>query len=74
MELERKFIMEKAIKKYFSIFALPTFAAFIIGFIVPFIMGIYLSFCKFSTLSNAEFNGIENYIRAFSDNTFLHLQ
>lgn len=64
--------MEKAIKKYFSIFALPTFAAFIIGFIVPFIMGIYLSFCKFSTLSNAEFNGIENYIRAFSDNTFLH--
>ena len=64
--------MEKAIKKYFPIFALPTFAAFIIGFIVPFIMGIYLSFCKFSTLSNAEFNGIENYIRAFSDNTFLH--
>lgn len=64
--------MEKAIKKYFPIFALPTFVAFIIGFIVPFIMGIYLSFCKFSTLSNAEFNGIENYIRAFSDNTFLH--
>ncbi len=64
--------MEKAIKKYFPIFALPTFIAFIIGFIVPFIMGIYLSFCKFSTLSNAAFTGIDNYLRAFSDNTFLH--
>ncbi len=64
--------MEKAIKKYFPIFALPTFIAFIIGFIVPFIMGIYLSFCKFSTLSNATFTGIDNYLRAFSDNTFLH--
>ena len=29
--------MEKAIKRYFPIFALPTFAAFVIGFIIPFI-------------------------------------
>ena len=34
--------MEKSIKKYWPIFVLPTFAAFIIGFIVPFIEGIYL--------------------------------
>ena len=33
--------MEKSIKKYWPIFVLPTFAAFIIGFIVPFIEGIY---------------------------------
>ena len=35
--------MEKAIKKYFPVFALPTLVAFTIGFIVPLIMGIYLS-------------------------------
>ncbi len=64
--------MEKAIKKYFPIFALPTLIAFTLGFIVPFIMGIYLSFCEFSTISNAKFTGLNNYIRAFSDDTFLH--
>ena len=32
--------MEKSIKKYWPIFVLPPFAAFIIGFIVPFIEGI----------------------------------
>ena len=45
--------MEKSIKKYWPIFVLPTFAAFIIGFIVPFIEGIYLSFCKFTTIRDA---------------------
>jgi len=29
--------MEKAIKKYFPIFLLPTMIAFAIGFIVPFV-------------------------------------
>ena len=39
----------KAIRKWWALFALPTFAAFIIGFVIPFIMGVYLSFCKFTT-------------------------
>lgn len=51
--------MEKAIKRYYPLFILPTFAAFIIGFIVPFIMGIWLSFCEFTTIIDAEFVGIK---------------
>lgn len=62
--------MEKTIKKWFPIFVLPTLAAFIIGFIVPFAEGIYLSFCQFTTVSNAKFTGIGNYLRVFADTTF----
>ena len=58
--------MEKAIKKYFPVFALPTLVAFTIGFIVPFIMGIYLSFCEFTTVTDAKFVGLKNYLRVFS--------
>lgn len=64
--------MEKSIKKYWPVFVLPTFAAFIIGFIVPFIEGIYLSFCKFTTIRDASFVGLSNYVEAFKDNTFTH--
>jgi len=64
--------MEKAIKRYFPIFALPTLAAFTIGFILPFLLGIYLSFCEFTTVTDARFVGIKNYIRIFGDNTFIH--
>ena len=45
--------MEKAIKKYFPVFVLPTLVAFTIGFIAPFLLGIYLSFCKFTTVTDA---------------------
>ncbi|MBC5713367.1 sugar ABC transporter permease [Roseburia sp. BX1005] len=64
--------MQKSIKKYFPIFALPTFIAFTIGFIVPFLMGIYLSFCKFTTVTDAKFVGFSNYTKIFTDATFLH--
>ena len=64
--------MERAIKRYAPIFLGPTFAAFIIGFIVPFLMGIYLSFCKFRTVTDAEFIGLGNYIKALQDPEFLH--
>lgn len=59
-------------KRYFPIFALPTLVAFTIGFIIPFIMGIYLSFCDFTTISNAKFVGLQNYARIFTDNSFTH--
>ena len=62
--------MEKTLKKYFPLFVLPTLAAFIIGFIVPFAEGIYLSFCKFTTVGNASWVGVSNYVKAFSDTTF----
>ena len=64
--------MEKSIKRYFPVFLLPTFLAFIIGFIVPFLMGIYLSFCDFRTVTDAVPNGLTNYIRAFQDAEFVH--
>lgn len=62
--------MEKALKRYSPIFVLPTFAAFIIGFIIPFIEGLYLSFCQFTTVSNAKWVGISNYINALKDSSF----
>ena len=62
----------KSMKKYSPIFVLPTFAAFMIGFIVPFIMGIYLSFCKFTTVTDAKPVGFSNYLKVFQDPTFLH--
>ena len=64
--------MEKAIKKYWPVFVLPTLAAFIIGFIWPFVWGIGLSFCKFTTVKNVEFVGLSNYINVWKDGTFLH--
>lgn len=59
--------MEKAIKRYWPIFVLPTLIAFIIGFIWPFIQGLYLSFCRFTTISKASWVGLDNYIRVFTD-------
>lgn len=64
--------MRVSLKRYFPIFMLPTLVAFIIGFVWPFLWGIYLSFFKFKTLRFTEFNGINNYINAFSDETFLN--
>lgn len=64
--------MQKALKKYFPIFVLPTLAAFTIGFIVPFIEGIYLSFCKFTTVNNAKWVGISNYVTALKDESFMY--
>ena len=46
----------------------PTFIAFCIAFLVPFIMGLYLSLCEFRTVSDAQFVGLENYIKAFGEN------
>lgn len=64
--------MDKAIKRYFPIFVLPTLLAFTMGFIAPFIAGVYLSFCKFTTINDAAFVGIENYKKIFTDGTFVH--
>ncbi len=64
--------MQKNVKKYWGIFTLPTMLAFLIGFLVPFILGIYLSFCKFTTVTDAKFVGLSNYLTAFKDTTFSH--
>ena len=57
--------MQKTLKKYFPVFVVPTLIAFSFAFIIPFIQGVYLSFCKFTTVDNATFIGLGNYIKAF---------
>lgn len=54
------------------VFVAPTLIAFAFAFIVPFVMGIYLSFCKFKTITDAQFIGIQNYVRIFGDSDFLN--
>ena len=46
--------------------------AFAIGFVYPFCKGVYLSFCKFKTTSDAQFIGFGNYIKALNDASFVH--
>ncbi|MCC8103941.1 MAG: sugar ABC transporter permease [Clostridiales bacterium] len=69
--------MEKSIRKYFPIFVLPMLVAFTIGFIVPFAYGVFLSFCKFTTVTDWTWVGLKNYTRIFYvngelDTTFIH--
>lgn len=59
--------MQKMPFRYYAFFTVPTIAAFMISFFIPFLMGIYLSFTKFTTVTNAKWVGVENYIRAFSE-------
>ena len=61
-----------ALKKYFPVFVLPTLAAFTIAFAVPFILGLFLSFTEFTTVVDAQWVGISNYIRVFSNDDFLN--
>ena len=64
--------MDKAIKRYFPVFVLPTLLAFTMGFIAPFLVGVWLSFCKFTTINDATFIGIGNYVKALTDPSFGH--
>ena len=65
-------LVQRPIRKFAPIFILPTFAAFLIGFVWPFIQGIYLSFCKFNTPRDAKWVGFGNYLKVFSDAGFLN--
>lgn len=64
----------RTMKRYAPIFLLPTMVAFLIGFIAPFILGVYLSFCEFTTVTDAKFVGFKNYLRFWNDpsDVFLH--
>lgn len=65
-------LIRRQLTKFFPIFLLPTALAFIIGFLYPFAQGVYLSFCNFTTTSNAEWVGFGNYVKAFQDASFVH--
>ncbi len=65
-------MIKNPIKRWFPIFVLPTLIAFLIAFVVPFLLGLFLSFTEFRTVSDAQFVGVSNYIRSFTeDSTFL---
>ena len=63
---------KKELRPYFFLFALPTFICFMIGFVIPFGLGIYLSFCKFTTVRDAVPVGLKNYQDMFKDPDFIH--
>ena len=69
LEKREQYMIKKYIGKYFPIFLLPTVIAFCIAFVAPFIIGLFLSFCKFTTVTNATFVGLDNYIKVFTQNT-----
>jgi raffinose/stachyose/melibiose transport system permease protein len=50
----------------YAFFTLPTLIAFIISFLIPFLFGIYLSFTRFTTVTNTEWVGFRNYVLAFT--------
>ena len=65
---------KNSIRRYFPIFVLPTLICFCLFFVVPFLMGIGLSFTKFTTVTDiTSFVGFKNYVKAFTvDNEVLH--
>ena len=65
-------LIRRPIQRCFAVFLLPTFVCFVIGFLWPFLQGIYLSFCKFTTTSHAEFVGLSNYAKALTDAGYRH--
>ena len=63
--------MEKTLRKYFPLFALPALICFALAFLIPFVWGFVLSFCEFQIITEPTFVGIDNYVRAFTvDNYF----
>ena len=65
-------LIRRPIQRMVWLFLLPTFAAFCIGFLYPFLKGAFLSFCKFKLTSQWTWVGFTNYVKAFSDSSFLH--
>ena len=64
--------MKRTVRRAFPLFVLPTLVAFIVGFIIPFVMGVYLSFHKFTVVTNTKFVGFGNYVKMMGDQSFVH--
>ena len=65
--------MNQPLRRYFPLFVLPTLLAFCLAFVAPFMLGVGLSFTRFTTVTDARFVGLDNYIQAFTDDgEFLH--
>lgn len=64
--------MKKSLARWGWLFTGPTVAAFIIGFVVPFALGVYLSFTEFRTVTRSTWVGLDNYAKLIGDEVFLH--
>ncbi len=64
--------MNKQLRRWAPLFLWPTLAAFSVGFVWPFCRGLYLSFCRFVTVGDAEWVGLANYRTALADEGFLY--
>ena len=69
--MNRKNSLHRTLGRWGWLFLGPVFAAFCIGFVWPFLQGIYLSFCKFRLIKDATFVGLDNYLAAFNDVSFV---
>ena len=65
-------LLRRPIQRCFPIFLLHMTAAFCIGFVYPFLKGLFLSFCKFKTTSKWTWIGLDNYVRAIHDSSFVY--
>jgi len=63
-------MIQESTQKWAPVFLWPMLVAFVIGFVWPFLQGLFLSFTKFKTTSKWTFIGIDNYIKAFQDESF----
>ena len=65
--------MNKTLKNIFRSFLCLPLSVFLDCFLIPFVIGLYLSFTSFTTVTNAQWTGFENYIKAFTaDESFLN--
>lgn len=53
------------------LFLAPALLLFFVFFIIPIVSVSYMSLFKWNGISNAEFIGIDNYLKIFSDKVFL---
>ena len=51
--------MQRMPKRYYAFFTLPTIIAFTVAFLIPFLLGIYLSFTEFTTVTNSHLGGCQ---------------
>ncbi len=65
-------LIRKPIARMGWLFVLPTLIAFTIGFIWPFLQGLFLSFTDFRLTKDWKWTGVSNYVKAFSDPSFLN--
>ena len=69
-KIDNSNMIRKSTRRWAPLFLWPMFAAFCIGFVWPFAQGLFLSFTKFKTTSKWTWVGLQNYVKAFADESF----